>query len=190
MNDNTFVKDYRSILNWGWYKKPLTAHLFRHLILIANIEKGEFQGITINRGQLFTSLPSLASQTGLTINEVRTALKHLISTGEITDQPMPHGRLISVVSYSKYQDKPTGKRTGNAQASHRQGTDGAHQYKNIRIDTNVSKEEKKDAAPATPDGGGRAEWEIRQKVPDMFIGQFESEEAYLSLMSGEGYDPH
>lgn len=190
MNDNTFVKDYRSILNWGWYKKPLTAHLFRHLILIANIEKGEFQGITINRGQLFTSLPSLAAQTGLTINEVRTALKHLISTGEITDQPMPHGRLISVVSYSKYQDKPTGKRTGNAQASHRQGTDGAHQYKNIRIDTNVSKEEKKDAAPATPDGGGRSEWEIRRKLPDNLIGHFDTEEQFDSWLSGEGYDPH
>lgn len=84
----------------------------------------------------------------------------------------------------------TGKSTGNQQSTNRRSTVNQQQSKNNKKDTNVSKKEKKDAAPATPDGGGRAEWEIRQKVPDMFIGQFESEEAYLSLMSGEGYDPH
>ena len=156
---STFVKLDRNILLWRWFGDDKTFKIFVYLILKANIKPHDFQGITIQRGQLFTSLPTIASETKSSVQSVRTALNHL-------------------------------KSTGNQQSTNRRSTVNQQQSKNNKKDTNVSKKEKKDAAPATPDGGGRAEWEIRQKVPDMFIGQFESEEAYLSLMSGEGYDPH
>lgn len=182
----TFIKIDRNIMRWGWYTDANTAHLFIHLILKANIEEHKFRDMVVKRGQLFTSLPHLANETGMTVNEVRTALKHLTSTGEITDESQPFGRLISVVSYNLYQDKPTDKRTGKSQADHRQATDESQQSKNNKKDKN----EKKESAPATPDGGGRAEWEIRRKLPDNLVGHFDTEEQFDSWLSGEGYDPH
>lgn len=183
----TFVKIDRNIMRWGWYTDSKTVHIFLHLILKANIEDHNFRGVFVRRGQLFTSLPHLAIETGLTEREVRTALNHLKATGEVTDERQPFGRLITVVSYDEYQ---TNRQT-NRQANDSQPT-GKRQSTVTQSKNNKEhiKNEKKESAPAPPDGGGRAEWEIRQKVPDMFIGQFESEEAYLSLMSGEGYDPH
>ena len=173
---STFVKIDRNIADWRWFYDPITLQVFLWLIIKANVEDHNFRDITIHRGQLFTSIASICAATKRSARQVRTALQHLISTNEVTSQEYPYGRLITVVSYDTYQTKPTNKSTSDRQ-----------QYKNIKEHI---ENEKKESAPATPDGGGRAEWEIRQKVPNMFIGQFESEEAYLSLMSGEGYDPH
>lgn len=184
---STFVKIDRNIVDWRWFSDPVTLQVFLWLIIKANIEDHDFRELTIHRGQIFTSIASICAATKRSPQQVRTALQHLISTNEITSQEYPFGRLITVVSFDVYQSKLTNKSTSNQQATNKRATNDQQQSKNNKEHI---ENEKKDAAPATPDGGGRAEWEIRQKVPDMFIGQFESEEAYLSLMSGEGYDPH
>ena len=183
---STFVMVDRNIMRWSWYSDHKTVHLFLHLIMKANVSDHKFKDMIIHRGQLFTSLPSLASEAYMTVNEVRTVLKRLVSTGEITDEAQPFGRLITVVSYDSYQ----GGRTGKSQPKHRQSTGKSQQYNNDNKDTNVSNNEKKDAAPATPDGGGRAEWEIRLNVPEKFVGRFDDEASWLSFWNNEGWDPH
>ena len=50
-----------------------------------------------------SSIDILASETGLTSDEVRTAIKHLISTGELTKQSTNKYTLFSVVNYDLYQ---------------------------------------------------------------------------------------
>ena len=77
---------HRQIQSWEWYKNPNTAFLFIHLLLSANFTDTRFMGKKIRRGQIVTSLHSLANETGLTVQEVKTALKHLISTNEITNE--------------------------------------------------------------------------------------------------------
>ena len=184
---STFVKIDRNIADWRWFYDPITLQVFLWLIIKANVEDHNFRDMTIHRGQLFTSIASICSATKRSARQVRTALQHLISTNEVTSQEYPYGRLITVVSYDTYQTKPTNKSTNNRQATDKQPTSDRQQYKNIKEHI---ENEKKESAPATPDGGGRAEWEIRRELPDYLIGQFESEEQFQSWFDGEGYDPH
>ena len=181
----TFVKIDRNIIRWGWFSDANTLQVFLYLIVLANIEDNKFRDVIVHRGELFTSVQSISLGTGRTIQEVKTALKHLISTNEITSKAYSFGQLISIVSYDAYQSKLTSKLTSKQTASKEQANSEQPQLKNIR-----SKEGKKESAPATPDGGGRSEWEIRRKLPDNLIGHFDNEEQFDSWLSGEGYDPH
>lgn len=129
---STFVKIDRNMVSWRWFQTPNTAHLFLYLVIRANIKPAAFRTITVQRGQLVTSLPHLARDTGLTIQQVRTALKHLISTGEITDRTSHGYRLITLLNYDKYQTV----QQANQQEINRKSTDNPtadqHQSKNTR----------------------------------------------------------
>lgn len=146
MNAETgFILLYRQITEWEWYQNPNTFRLFVHCLLKANFTDGRFEGIDVNRGQFVTSLPSLSKQTRLTIQQVRTALEHLKSTGEITYRIYPKFRVITVVKYNDFQqDNRQLNRvaTGNQQASNRQSTGNQQQYK--KNNKNNNKDDKDD----------------------------------------------
>ena len=103
---NGFVKLYRTTLEWEWYKDVNTAHLWLYILMRANYEPTRFKGMRIGRGQMLESLPVIAENTGLTVRNIRTALNHLKSTGEVTCKPTRYGTLITVVKYSTYQQSP------------------------------------------------------------------------------------
>lgn len=101
-----WVHDYRSLMDWGWYKTPLTAHLFMHCVRKANRCDSYFQGTLVKRGSFITSYERLAFETGLTVNQVRTSLdKHLLVTGELKKKTSNKFTVITVVNYDIYQDK-------------------------------------------------------------------------------------
>jgi len=146
-SDNEFIKIFRKLLNWEWYTDVNTKTLFIHCLLKANWRPGSWHGHHYDRGQFITSLPSLAKETGLTIQQVRTALKHLKATGELTDKKYPKFRIITVVSFEKFQganrqtnSKSTAKSTGNQQATNRQPTVDIRTYKNNKNNKNIEEE--------------------------------------------------
>ena len=98
-----FVKFNRKIKDWGWYTDVNTFKLFFHLILCANYTDGTFLGVKVLRGQIATSISKLAKETGLTVDEVRTAKKHLESTGEVTSISHAKFSVISIPNYDLYQ---------------------------------------------------------------------------------------
>lgn len=104
--NNGWVCDYRSLMDWGWYKTPLTAHLFMHCVRKANRCDSYFQGTLVKRGSFITSYEKLAFETGLTVNQVRTSLdKHLLTTGELKKKATNKFTVITVVNYDIYQEK-------------------------------------------------------------------------------------
>lgn len=132
-SDNEFIKIYRKLLNWEWYTDVNTKVLFLHCLLKANWKAGSWRGYKYKRGQFITSLPSLARETGLSIKQVRTALKHLKQTGELADWHDSRVRIITVVSYDDYQDRgrPTGsQKADKGQTKGRQGAADIRTYKN------------------------------------------------------------
>lgn len=100
-----WVKLYTNLLKWEWYTDKNTTRLFIHCLLKANWKDGKFEGKEIKRGSFVTSLPKLSEETGLSIQQVRTSLKHLISTGELTDKSYTKFRVITIVNYDKYQER-------------------------------------------------------------------------------------
>lgn len=106
----------RKILEWEWYTDINTKVVFIHLLLRANWKDVRWQGKTIKRGQLVTSIPSLCGALALTPREVRTALTHLCTTGEIDRQTTSKYSVITVLNYDLYQTsdrQTTGERQSN-----------------------------------------------------------------------------
>ena len=62
-------------------------------------------GNIVKPGQTITSYQQLANATGLSVQNVRTALKKLIKTGDITVKTTNKFTIISVVEWEKYQEK-------------------------------------------------------------------------------------
>lgn len=81
-----YVKIYRSMLNWEWYQNPNTMRVFLHCLMKANHKDGKFQGVEVPRGCFISSENIIAKELKLSRQNVRTALKHLISTQELTKE--------------------------------------------------------------------------------------------------------
>ena len=140
---NGYIKLYRQMLDWGWYDDTNTKVVFLHLLLTANFKDTEWHGIQLKRGDVVTSIPSLASALKLSERNVRTALMHLKSTGEVTDKIYSKFRIISIKNYGQYQDddrQNDSQATGNRQADDSQATGNRQQRKN---DKNVRSKEGK-----------------------------------------------
>ena len=122
-----YINIHRKILNWEWYSDINVYRVFTHLLFIANYRNTRWQDIDVNIGQVITSREQLAKQTGLTEQQVRTALNKLQKTGEITIKTTNKFTLITVEKYSFYQfeekkitNRITSKITNNQPANHRQ----------------------------------------------------------------------
>lgn len=99
-----YIKISRKILEWEWYRNGHTKNVFFHCLLKANWKDGRFEGKDIPRGSFVTSVKKLSLELDLTEDEVKTALKHLLKTGEITKQTTNKYTVITVSNYELYQD--------------------------------------------------------------------------------------
>lgn len=105
MNNIGFIKLQRQLLNWEWYNHIPTKTLFLHLLLKANYKDKLWRNsILIKRGSLITTLDGLCNETKLTIQCIRTSLKNLKSTSEITYTTTRKNHLINIVNYGTYQN--------------------------------------------------------------------------------------
>ena len=108
---NGYIKLYRKILEWGWYDDTNTKVVFLHLLLTANYKDTEWHGIPLKRGDVVTSIHKLATDLKLSDKQVRTALEHLKSTGEVASKGHSKFTIISIKNYTQYQEE--GKQTAS-----------------------------------------------------------------------------
>lgn len=151
-----FIKVYRKLTEWEWYTDTNTKSLFIHCLLRANWKPGSWKGIHYEAGEFITSLPSLSAETGLSIQQVRTSLNRLFSTGEltgrttdtVTGKKLTRNRIITVNNWNSYQvsnsqnnsqnnSQSNSHPTGSQQATNRQSTTDIRSIEHIR-----TKEEK------------------------------------------------
>ena len=100
---NGFIKIHRKIILWEWYRDSCVKDTFLHLLLTANYENRKWMGITIKRGQVVISYKSLADDLGFTVQQVRTAIKKLKKTGEVTSKSTNKYTVVTLVNYETYQ---------------------------------------------------------------------------------------
>lgn len=103
MSHTGWIRLYRKMLGWEWYRDVNTFRLFIHLLLKANYCDQKWQGLLIERGQLVTGRRALGEQTGLSAQEVRTALNRLKTTNEITIKTTSKFSVITINNYNTYQ---------------------------------------------------------------------------------------
>ena len=99
-----FVKLYRSLLDWEWYQDANTMRVFMHCLLKANYKDKRWQGIVIPKGSFVSSRGKLAQELHLSEQNVRTALNHLKSTGEITIKSTKKYTIYTVNNWDYFQE--------------------------------------------------------------------------------------
>ena len=79
---NGFIKLHRKLLSWRWFQSPNTVVVWLTLLLMAEWDDGQ----NIRAGQVLISQQEISEITGLSRQQIRTALGHLIATNEVTKE--------------------------------------------------------------------------------------------------------
>lgn len=144
---NGFVKVHRKLIQWGWYQDYVVKDLFLHLLLTVNFKDNQWMGRTIHKGQVVTSIKHLSEELGFSIQQIRTALNKLKSTGEITSESTNRYTVITVVNWEKYQtfefeeaSETTITSTNEQQTINIRATNNQQQLNNEKKEKKVKKE--------------------------------------------------
>jgi len=120
-----FIKLYRGLLDWEFYDDHNTTRLFVHLLIRANYRDKKWQGIIVKKGSLVTSLQQLSLETGLTEQQIRTALTKLEKCQSINKQTTNRFTLLTIENYCIFQDENSNNSeelTTNQQTNNKQIT--------------------------------------------------------------------
>lgn len=134
---SSWIKIFRELLQWEWFEKAEMVQLFIYLLLKASCEDKQWQGITVKRGQLITSNGSMRRDLKLSEQQIRTCIKRLISTGEITYQSTNRYVVITICNYDKYQEN---KSAANEPINEQANTLPTDEQRAINEQTTTSKE--------------------------------------------------
>ncbi len=155
-----WIKLHRKMLEWEWYDDINVCRLWMHLLLKANHKDNRWKGVDVKAGQLITGRLSLSDETGLTQQQVRTALKKLKSTGEVTSKIYSKFSLITITSWAEYQQDNQHSNqqvTSNQPASnHKQE---CKEYKNGKKET------------LSPTGNGQAKQVPYEQIKEIYNEQ-------------------
>ena len=135
-----FIKLHRQITEWEWYSNINVCRLFIHCLLKANHKDNKWQGIVIERGSFITSIENLAFETGLSGQQIRTALNKLKSTGEITSKTTNRYSVISIKNWDMFQ---VDNKQDNKQITNKQQTDNKQITTNNNDNNEKNEEESK-----------------------------------------------
>jgi len=119
-----WVKFHRKIIDWQWYQDPVASRVFFHIVLKANHREQNWKNISISRGQWVTSLQRIAEDLNLGVQQVRTALKKLEKSQNLTCKPTNRFTMITVCNYETYQENNSegNKQTNNQITNNQQQT--------------------------------------------------------------------
>lgn len=108
-----WVKLYRSIQDWEWWTDLNTRVFFQYCLVKANHRPSQWRGRTIEVGQFVATIRSMATkeESGLTVSQLRTALKHLLSTHELTQETTHGYTILTISNFEKYQAVDTASYT-------------------------------------------------------------------------------
>lgn len=124
-----WIKLHRTLMDWEWYDDIITRSIFIHCLLRANHTETKWRGIELKRGQFVTSLKHLADENGVSVRTIRTHLKRLKATNELTVKTTNKYSIITVCKYASYQsektqsDKQNDKQNDNQTTRKRQSND-------------------------------------------------------------------
>jgi hypothetical protein len=133
-----WIKIKRKIKKWEWYKNAVVKSLFLHLVIEANHKDGRWEGEEIKRGQLAVGRHELSKDTGLSEQQVRTALDKLKQTKEILVKSTNKYSIVTICKYDEYQssEDDVNQQITNNQPTNNQRPTSSQPADNQQITTN------------------------------------------------------
>ena len=134
----SWYKLNRDFLQWEWYKREGAVQVYLFLLLNANYEPKNWEGIAIERGQVVTSVSKICEGTGLSTQKTRTLLKLFEKSQFLTIKSTNKYSIITVCNYDSYvgeglkANKQTNKQlTNNQQTTNNNIRNNRKNRKNI-----------------------------------------------------------
>lgn len=131
-----WIKIHRKFLDWEWFNKSEAVHLFMYLVLKANHKDGQWQGIDIKKGQFVTSFGKISSDTGISLQTIRTLLKKFEKSNEINIQTTNKYSVVTICKYECYQketEETNEQLTNKQQSTNNQLTTNKNEKNNKEI---------------------------------------------------------
>ena len=139
---NGFVKLHRKMIEWGWYSDCVVKDVFLHILMVAAFKPGQYRGHEIQPGQAIIGRKKMAEELGFSEQQVRTALKKLESTGEISIFSTNKFSIVTVENWMFYQgddNESNQQSTNNQPTINQQVTNNQPHLKNVKNVKNVKK---------------------------------------------------
>jgi hypothetical protein len=131
VTESGFIRIYRKLLDWEWFQDGNTLKLFMYLLLTAYFKPSRLKGIELLPGQVVVSFRKVCEKTGLSLQELRTAVNHLKSTHEITCHSTHRCTLVTIINWASYQSDGVKSTQSSTQSStSHQHTGNTPSYKN------------------------------------------------------------
>jgi hypothetical protein len=188
-----WIKLHRKLIEWEWFHKPEMLLVFIYLLLKANHQDGNWQGVPVKKGQLITGRKRLSEETGLSEQQIRGCLKRLKSTSDITIQPTNRFSLITICNYCTYQpdviivNQPINQ-LPNQQLTNKQPTVNQQLTTNKKVKTKENEKNDKDLKPLdfTADGS----FNFKKLFTETFKPQTSFERNTLNKLAKDYGDSH
>lgn len=97
-----WIKLYRELTSWEWFRNPKMVQLFIWLLLRAN-PNDDSRNCGVKRGQLVTTAKAIMEGTGLSYQELRTCIARLVATNKITKESTNKYSIITICDYDSYR---------------------------------------------------------------------------------------
>ena len=108
---NGWIALHRKIYTSTDFKNQMEVAVFMYLLSMASYQPSKVtyrkKTIILNRGDVSIAYRDLAKKFDTTVNKIRTIIKNLKLSGNITQTLHKRLSVFSIVKYSKYQDLPT-----------------------------------------------------------------------------------
>lgn len=119
----SWVKLHRKITEWEWYDDPVVKAVFLDFVILANRYPTKYRGYDLERGSCICGISATSKRLGISEQQFKTALKKLISTGEISKKATNKFTIVKVCNYDDYQlDLDDVQQTNNKQTTNKQQT--------------------------------------------------------------------
>lgn len=139
MGLNGYVKLHRKLIEWGWYSDCVVKDVFLHILMVARFDDGQYLGRELKAGQAVIGRRAMAKDLGFSEQQIRTALKKLESTGEITLFSTNRFTIATVENWGFYQcdyESSNQQITNNQPTDNQQITNNQPHLKNDKNDKN------------------------------------------------------
>ena len=165
-----YIKLWRKVVDWEWFTDVNTTYIFIYLLLHARHKPGRWRGIDLDVGDIIQTVSFISEVTGLSVRQIRTAIEHLVSTGEVTVRKHGYKRIIKLNNYQQHMSSETTNDTSIVTAEtlerHKSDTGSTtnKKVKNEKNEKNTTVVNKKMLTWLTQQGKGikYAEWMYRE----------------------------
>lgn len=130
-----FVKIPDDLNEWAWFDDNNALLVYIRLRFDAKYKDSDVGNVHLKRGQLMTTIPKIAEKNSITIQQARTAIDRLKSTGKITVKPMSKFSVITLIDYDPEDENNS---QNNTQITHKQQADNRQITDKQQPDNNPS----------------------------------------------------